>query len=287
MLLAAGYQTESIPLFATHFTTRYFGILPAFGNAYGRFSVKDNLCGISHGRGRCRRQARALPRRPRSRRRSAPATASRRLRASQLINNDSVGGPINYALAVSPSTGVQDFSLDGGAVPPQPVDRHRPRSAGRAGRRRARPCASGNLRGKPAIIVHGRADTLIPRELQRRGRTSALNKQVEGAQSKLTYIEVTNAQHFDAFIDNAALPGLRLGLRPAPLLLHPGDGRDVRAPHRERTAAVVAGRAHDAARRHARRRRRRSPSPTCRRLQARRPRPMRSRSPGNTVTIPD
>ena len=33
------------------------------------------------------------------------------------------------------------------------------------------------------------------------------NKIVEGAASKLTYIEVTNAQHFDAFIDNALLPG--------------------------------------------------------------------------------
>jgi hydroxybutyrate-dimer hydrolase len=33
------------------------------------------------------------------------------------------------------------------------------------------------------------------------------NKIVEGAASKLTYVEVTHAQHFDAFIDNAALPG--------------------------------------------------------------------------------
>jgi hydroxybutyrate-dimer hydrolase len=33
------------------------------------------------------------------------------------------------------------------------------------------------------------------------------NKITEGASSKLVYVEVTNAQHFDAFIDNAALPG--------------------------------------------------------------------------------
>ena len=33
------------------------------------------------------------------------------------------------------------------------------------------------------------------------------NKLVEGGASKLVYIEVTNGQHFDAFIDNAALPG--------------------------------------------------------------------------------
>jgi hydroxybutyrate-dimer hydrolase len=30
---------------------------------------------------------------------------------------------------------------------------------------------------------------------------------VEGSSSKLSYVEVANAQHFDAFIDNAALPG--------------------------------------------------------------------------------
>ena len=35
----------------------------------------------------------------------------------------------------------------------------------------------------------------------------ALNKLTEGANSKLSYIEVTNAQHFDMFIDNALLPG--------------------------------------------------------------------------------
>jgi hydroxybutyrate-dimer hydrolase len=33
------------------------------------------------------------------------------------------------------------------------------------------------------------------------------NRIAEGSGSKLTYVEVTNAQHFDAFIDNAALPG--------------------------------------------------------------------------------
>ena len=34
-----------------------------------------------------------------------------------------------------------------------------------------------------------------------------MNKIVEGATSKLSYIEVTNAQHFDTFIGNAALAG--------------------------------------------------------------------------------
>jgi hydroxybutyrate-dimer hydrolase len=41
-----------------------------------------------------------------------------------------------------------------------------------------------------------------------------LNKMVEGATSRLVYIEVTNAQHFDAFIDNPALPGYDARLVP-------------------------------------------------------------------------
>jgi hydroxybutyrate-dimer hydrolase len=65
---------------------------------------------------------------------------------------------------------------------------------------------TGNLRGKPAIIVHGRNDGLIPVPFTSRPYFGQ-NRIVEGAASKLTYIEVSNAQHFEAFIDNAALPG--------------------------------------------------------------------------------
>jgi hydroxybutyrate-dimer hydrolase len=58
---------------------------------------------------------------------------------------------------------------------------------------------SANLRGKPALIVHGRADTLLPAAFTARPYYG-LNKIVEGAASRLSYIEVTNAQHFDAFL---------------------------------------------------------------------------------------
>jgi hydroxybutyrate-dimer hydrolase len=58
---------------------------------------------------------------------------------------------------------------------------------------------SANLRGKPALIVHGRADTLVPVAFTSRPYFG-LNKIVEGSASKLSYIEVANAQHFDAFL---------------------------------------------------------------------------------------
>jgi hydroxybutyrate-dimer hydrolase len=59
--------------------------------------------------------------------------------------------------------------------------------------------ATGNLRGKPAIIVHGRADALVPVNHSSRAYFGA-NQLAEGANSKLSYIEVTNAQHFDALL---------------------------------------------------------------------------------------
>lgn len=57
---------------------------------------------------------------------------------------------------------------------------------------------NGNLRGKPTLMLAGRSDTLLPVNNSERAYT-AFNHQVEGAASKLRYIEVTHAQHFDTF----------------------------------------------------------------------------------------
>jgi hydroxybutyrate-dimer hydrolase len=63
-----------------------------------------------------------------------------------------------------------------------------------------------NLRGKPTLIVAGRDDTLVPVNHAARAYFGT-NQMREGASSKLKYIEVTNAQHFDAFIAFGALLG--------------------------------------------------------------------------------
>ena len=55
--------------------------------------------------------------------------------------------------------------------------------------------------------MHGRDDALLPVNHTSRAYT-ALNKAVEGRRSRLSYIEVTNAQHFDGFIGlPTVLPG--------------------------------------------------------------------------------
>jgi hydroxybutyrate-dimer hydrolase len=69
---------------------------------------------------------------------------------------------------------------------------------------------NGNLRGKPTLIVAGRSDALVPVNHSSRAYT-AYNRSVEGDASALSYIEVTNAQHFDTFLpfsgfDNRFVP---------------------------------------------------------------------------------
>ena len=92
------------------------------------------------------------------------------------------------------------------------VDRHRRERAARPGGVKET-LRSANLHGKPAIIVAGRADALVPVNFNARPYFGE-NKIVEGAASKLSYIEVLNAQHFDAFIDNAAIPGYDVAFVP-------------------------------------------------------------------------
>jgi hydroxybutyrate-dimer hydrolase len=62
---------------------------------------------------------------------------------------------------------------------------------------------SGHLRGKPAIIVHGRDDALVLVNHTSRPYLG-MNQLADGRDSRLSYIEVTNAQHFDGLL---ALPG--------------------------------------------------------------------------------
>ncbi|HEX7934509.1 MAG TPA: D-(-)-3-hydroxybutyrate oligomer hydrolase [Paraburkholderia sp.] len=56
-----------------------------------------------------------------------------------------------------------------------------------------------NLHGKPTIIVQGRADALVPINHASRPYF-ATNQLVEGGASKLSFYEITNGQHFDAFL---------------------------------------------------------------------------------------
>ena len=60
---------------------------------------------------------------------------------------------------------------------------------------------SGRLHGRPAIVIHGRRDALVFPNLHSRAYYG-LNQEREGRKSRLSYIEVTTGQHFDAFISS-------------------------------------------------------------------------------------
>ncbi|MGH3770539.1 MAG: 3-hydroxybutyrate oligomer hydrolase family protein [Pseudonocardiaceae bacterium] len=204
ILIAAGFQPESNLIQATHFTLAVPAVTTAYANAYGRFSVRDRLCDLSY--------AGIDPA-------GAPAPIAPTTLAQifglgngvpptggiQIINNVSVGGPLENLRSVTPSTGVQDFNVDS-AICLRTLSTGGDGHSGRVRNGVREVLRTGNLRGKPAIIVAGRADALIPVNFNTRPYFG-LNKATEGPASKLSYIEVTNAQHFDAFIDNPQLPG--------------------------------------------------------------------------------
>jgi len=204
-LLAFGYQPESNLLHASMYAFATPSIAFTYTNTYGRFSVKDNLCGLSYG------ATDATTFKP------VPIGAASLAQVFgtgngippnstiNIINNNAVGGPANSPASISASTGVADFNIDSADCQRQ-LWTGSDAFAQRVKQGVAEVYRAANLHGKPAIIVHGRNDALIPVSFTSRPYYG-MNKTVEGANSKLSYIEVTNAQHFEAFIDNAAFAG--------------------------------------------------------------------------------
>jgi hydroxybutyrate-dimer hydrolase len=198
-LRAYGWEPDANLLHATHFLFASPAIAVTYANTYGRFSVADSRCGFSFGA----TDAAGLPVA------AAPAAIATYFGVGngvppsaplQLIYNDSVGGARKHDVAatLSPSTGLFDFAFDGANCLRQLWTGSSP-DAARVHAGAAEVYRGANLRGKPAIVVHGRNDTLIPVNFSSRPYVLR-NQLVEGAASQLRYIEVTNAQHFESFL---------------------------------------------------------------------------------------
>ncbi|WP_295994748.1 3-hydroxybutyrate oligomer hydrolase family protein [Rugamonas sp.] len=202
-LHAYGWLPDSDVLQAAHAGTNIL-VAVTYAYAYGKFSVADKLCGFSY----TQTDASGLPV-AFSVAQKAASFATQNGIIGNVMYEDAVGGAIAYTAAVSPGSDLADQALDGflclralatgtdpvtaGALSTALAAQSARVQAGMAAVR-----ASGDLHGKPAIIVQGRSDTLIPVNHAARAYL-ALNSAVEGANSKLRYIEVTNANHFDAF----------------------------------------------------------------------------------------
>jgi hydroxybutyrate-dimer hydrolase len=210
-LLAAGWEADSIPFQASHYSLATLSVTLTYGNAFAKASVKDNLCNYSFGG----TPAAGIPA-------ALSANAAAQLFGTgngvpptsgiNIINNTAVGGAAVDAASVSVSTGLPDLNVAGAVCLRGLFTSGSDPVAVRVRASIDETKRSGDLRGRPAIIVHGRSDTLVPVNHTSRPYY-ALNKTKE-AGSKLAYYEVTHAQHFDAFIDNAAVPGYDSRLVP-------------------------------------------------------------------------
>lgn len=207
-LRAAGWEADSDLLHASHYAFATVGIAVTYANAYARASVRDNLCGFSFGATGATGSPTTIPTASLAQIFAAgngiPPTGG-----VNVINNASVGGPLLDGSSISPSTNVTDLNIDGAlclrglATGTDPVTGAAVAQAANVQTGIGQVRRNANLRGKPAIIVHGRSDALEPVNHTSRPYYG-LNKLAEGAASKLNYYEVTNAQHFDTFIPAVA-----------------------------------------------------------------------------------
>ena len=195
-LEAAGFLPESGKIITGYAGIDLFqSLLATYGNSYTRSSVVDHLCKISMAYvdlpgGSLVPAAHAAPQ-------TLFATSSGIPRTGDvyLIKDDSPAGPVVQILATS-GNGSADYNLEGALCwwdiwnnSANPL--HQRLMTGIDEIR-----GNGRLNGIPTIMVHGRADGLIPVNHSSRPYY-ALNKLVEGGDSPLYYYEVANAQHLD------------------------------------------------------------------------------------------
>jgi hydroxybutyrate-dimer hydrolase len=185
-----------------------------YPTSYGRFSVTDNVCNTSFAQ--VDATGAPVPVSPTAKAQSfAIANGTANGTPATVVYNNSVGGARSWTLATSPSTNAQDFGLDNalcqralvtgvdetGAALTATATSTRPTAAQSAAVQAGmnETVVNGNLHGKPTLVVAGRSDALVPVNNNARSYV-AFNRTVEGSASKLGYIEVANAQHFDTFI---------------------------------------------------------------------------------------
>jgi len=183
------------------------GIAVTYANSYGRFSVLDNLCGYSFAASTSSGVDAGNPVEAGGLENSfALANGIPPTAGINLINNLSPGGAKEDRLSASPSSGARDLNLDGAlclrslatgvdAVSGRPLEGELAEQARRVRRGIEETRLTGNLRGKPAVFVNGRADGVLPPNYASRAYY-ARNKAVEPG-STLYYYEVTRAHHLD------------------------------------------------------------------------------------------
>ena len=212
-LRAFGWTAENDTMHSAHYGLGNGPILSAmYPVSYGRFSVLDNVCDTSFAQ--VDATGAPVPVTPTTLAQIfASGNGTANGAPANVVYNNSIGGARSWQLASSPSTGVQDFGLDnalcqralvtgvdtvtGTTLTSASTPTQAQSAAVRTGISEV--LFNGKLQSKPTIIVAGRSDALLPINDAARAYV-AFNRANDGANSKLSYIEVTNAQHFDSFL---------------------------------------------------------------------------------------
>ena len=186
----------------------YRQIIDTYVAEYGRFHVDDLLCGTSFAAVDTAGRPTQLP----------LATAALLFAAGNIIPpaggiaaiaEQAANGPITEVAAISRSTGLADLNLDAalcyrslvtGVAAPGTVMSLRDKINGlRVRQGMQEVVATANLHGLPSLIIQARNDEVL--HPNHAGRAYfGWNKAIEGAASKLSYIEVPNTQHFESLI---------------------------------------------------------------------------------------
>ena len=179
-------------------------------NAHGRFGVEERVCGLSFAAVDAEGRVVATP--PAALAQSfATAPGGAPFGPVDIVNDRDPAGPRRNGASASPSTRRQDYNLDGAACLRDMVIGDSP-EARRVQAGIGEFLANGDLRGRPAIILHGRSDDRVPAAFSARPYL-ALNSLAEGDGSRLRYLEVANAEHFQ-------LSGPGFDTRFVPLFLY-------------------------------------------------------------------
>lgn len=165
------------------------GPMHAMAATYMRVGVERVLCGVNAA---LTVDAQGRPTKP-TRTQLAQMWVNTGTYNPQPIYEDSLGGAVHITRGISPSTGRLDGSLDAKLCLQALKNGTSTESEKyRSGEQAA--ANSGNLHGKPMLLIAAREDVRLPATLTSR-MYLGLNSVVEGSRSKLRYIEMTNSSH--------------------------------------------------------------------------------------------
>ena len=195
MIHRLGILPDADPLMAWHAGTAHLWrvLTPTYAHAYARASAADHLCRMSFGAA----GPEGVTPWTAAARAGAFATGNGLAGSAGLTVLNDTGSTSTNELAPTTTHEAELRRVDAAIC----LRDLMARDALRAGIAEVR--ASGDLRGRPTLIVHGRMDGLVPPNHASRAYLG-LNRLVEGSKSGVRYVEVVNGNHFDAV---AGAPG--------------------------------------------------------------------------------